>query len=277
MNGNGTNKFNIFDYDNYRLFLRDYYLNQKKCLNGYSYRRLANDFGFDASNFIHLVIQGKRNLSLDAVNRISNSLGWGAQEKKYFKLLVGYNQEVDKSKKREYKAKLEGQKSDRNFLLSPQEYSYFSHWYIPVVREIISLREYVNNLNWIARKISPIITEPEVKLALEILEELKLITKEKDKFKQTEVHLITGDEVTSQVIHDYHKQMLELSLKALDHPAEDREIANLTMSLSKNQFQRLKKLLAQFRDEVQHEVKEMEEEATLIGQMNIQLFKLTNG
>lgn len=269
-------QLNIFEYRDFRRYLKDYYKQKKERISGYSYRRMAKEFGFGASNFLHLVIQGKRNLALDVIDRLSKVFKWCVEDKSYFKILVQFNQEINPQKKQEFKKKLAQLKTQKNIQLSPQEDAYFSRWYIPVIREIIALKSYVNNLNWISRKIRPGIGEEEVKTALEILKNLGLIKKDKGKWVQAEEHLTTGNDVPSKALHELHKKFLDLAMKALDYPLQEREITAMTMSLSKEHFERLKKKLIEFRDEIQHDIKEMKDDPEIVSQLNIQFFRLTN-
>lgn len=75
----------ILDYSNYRVFLKDCYEKKKQQLGKYSYRQFSDDMGFAASNYLHLVVSGQRNLSEDAVNKILTRFKWQANEKKFFK------------------------------------------------------------------------------------------------------------------------------------------------------------------------------------------------
>ncbi len=160
-------------------------------------------------------------------------------------------------------------------LLHDDQFEYFSNWYIPVLREIIALKGFVSNLNWISRKLKPHVSEDLVKQGLLVLERLKLIMRIKNKWIQTKEHLSTSPEVTSSLILNYHQQMLSLSAKALDFPAKDRDISAMTMSLSKEQFQWLKQKIIRFRDEIQQELEDQTDTPTMVAQLNMQAFSLT--
>lgn len=69
---------NITDYDNFRSYLQDLYKFKKQTISKYSYRRLAEDLGFTPTNFLHLVISEKKNLSEEAIVKICKHIPWTA-------------------------------------------------------------------------------------------------------------------------------------------------------------------------------------------------------
>ena len=265
----------ILEYSDYRLFLLDLYQERKASRAGYSYRRFAEDLGFDPSNFLHLVVTGKRNLSLAAIDKIKAHIRWTSQQKKYFQYLVLKNQCEDANDSARYHAELEKILGKRRFLLNPDHDAYFSTWYIPVVREILALKDFVPNLDWIAHKLKPRMSKQLVKDALQTLQRLKMIVRDGKSWMQREEHLTTPAEITSDLIHKYHKEMLQLSQQALDLPPEQRDVSAMTMSLSKKQFDWLKQRVVDFRDEIQQELQGMQEANTLVAQLNIQVFPVT--
>ena len=54
----------IFEYDDYRIFLKDFFNAKKQEKPSFSQRYFAKKVGFNAHNFCTLVIEGKRNLSI---------------------------------------------------------------------------------------------------------------------------------------------------------------------------------------------------------------------
>ena len=265
----------VTQYEDYRTFLKDCYDFRKSSMKKYSYRAFAEDLGFEASNFLHLIVTGKRNLSLDALQRIQKNFDWTAQQKKYFHNLVLFNQAESESEKNKLKNELEKICGRKRQLLTEDQYAYFTMWYLPVLKEVVSLKGFVSNLNWISKKLKPKVSEDALRKALAVLERLNMIKRIKNAWVQTSEHLTTPMEVTSDLIHNYHKQMLDLSLKALDLSGNERDISAMTMSVSKKQFDWLKQRVIDFRDEIQQELQGMTDEPTQVVQLNIQLFPTT--
>lgn len=85
-------KLNIFEYLDYRQFLKDWYEMMKSETTFFSYRYFAQKAGINSSGFLKLVIEGQRNLTdLTAEKFIHAIKLWGI-EGDYFRSLVRYNQ-----------------------------------------------------------------------------------------------------------------------------------------------------------------------------------------
>ena len=82
----------IFEYDNYRFFLRDFFKEQKRLKAAFSHRFFARRAGFSSSSFCAHVIEGKRNLTADSLRRMLKGLGLSGRPATYFESLVHYNQ-----------------------------------------------------------------------------------------------------------------------------------------------------------------------------------------
>ena len=265
----------ILDHTDFRTFLNDFYQAQKSKKEQYSYRQLSQDFGFGASNYLYLTIQGKRNLSEDAIRKIQSHMHWSAYEKKYFETLVQFQQAKKLSEKEKWSTELKRLRQKGSKKISEEKFGFFSAWYIPVIHEILSFKNVVHNLTWLARKLQPKITEEEARLAIDVLERLGMVRKEKNSLIPVSENLTTEDEVTSKTIYDYHKQLLNLSLGSLELPSSERDVSSLTLSLTPEHFQKLKSKIISFRDEVLHEIEEKKLDPTLVALLNIQFFPLT--
>lgn len=265
----------ILNYQDYRVFLKDYYQLKKAENTRYSYRKFAQALGFGASNYLHLVVMRKRNFSGESIEKVCTHLSWSSREKNYFRLLVKMNQCGDAEEKEKLSGALEKILKQKRSRLNPDQFTYFKTWYIPVIREIIVLKDFVSNLNWISRKLKNRVKADEVKQAMELLERLGLAVPINNRWSQIGGHLTTDPEIRSDIVHNYHKEMLKLSAQALSDPADERDISVLTMSLSPDQFKKLKEKIIEFRDEIQQELQQSNEDPTLVAQLNIQFFKVT--
>lgn len=82
----------IYQYIDYRLFLRDAYLALKQSRpSGFTHRRIGQKGGFDPGLFSK-VIQGQRNISDKLVPGFCKAFGLAGQEARYFHVLVRYGQ-----------------------------------------------------------------------------------------------------------------------------------------------------------------------------------------
>jgi len=89
---NELNNISIFEYDDYRAYLRDLYEHLKKTGTHFSYRSFSSKAGFRSPNILKLVIDGKRNLSPQSVQKFARALNLKKDEAEFFRILVNLNQ-----------------------------------------------------------------------------------------------------------------------------------------------------------------------------------------
>lgn len=265
----------VFEYTDYRHFLRDLYLSKKESRSGYSYRRFAADLGFSASNHIHLIISGKRHLSQDGVDKLKHYLRWSAQQKKFFEHLLFLARAETTDAKVRHQIELDKILGKRRKMVHPDQYLYFSTWYIPVLRELFALKTFTPTLTWMMQTVTPAINKSQIKDGLDVLKRLGMIVKDGTRFRQSAAYIATLPELTSDMVHHYHKALLKLSMRALNGPADERDISLMTISLSKTQFAWLKQRMADFRSEIEQELQTSDELPTQVVQLNLQLFPVT--
>jgi uncharacterized protein (TIGR02147 family) len=139
---------------------------------------------------------------------------------------------------------------------------------------------FIEDPKWISRKLKPSISTRQAEHALSVLSRLGLTSRnDAGKLVLNEPVVSTGDEKPlGHHVATFHRTMLERAAEALDHCSRDeREIAGLTLSVSRRQLADFKRRLYEFRQElVQIAVDASKHEApTDVVQINFQLFPLT--
>jgi uncharacterized protein (TIGR02147 family) len=160
-------KPSVFEYDDYRRFLGDAYAFYKKNFSHFSFRYFAKRAGFASPNFLKLVIEGKRNLSLESVPRFSEAFKLSKPESEFFAYLVAFNQAKSPIERAD-SARLMIQ--CKGFLkihpLQQAEYAYYANWYYIPVRELAGFPDFKEDATWIAGKIFPRIAPVQAAQAL---------------------------------------------------------------------------------------------------------------
>jgi uncharacterized protein (TIGR02147 family) len=91
---------NVFEYSDYRKFLRDAYLDMKRTKpSGFTHRRIGQKGGFDPGLFSK-VIQGERNISPKLIPGFCRAFGLVGQEAHFFANLVVQGQAKSEEEKR---------------------------------------------------------------------------------------------------------------------------------------------------------------------------------
>jgi uncharacterized protein (TIGR02147 family) len=269
-------RLNIFEYDDYRKFLKDWYKKAKAKGPGFSYRAFSHRAGLHSSNFFMLVMQGKRNLTEESVKKVAAGLGLNKQEQEFFRNLVFFNQaRTHEDKDLYYKQLLQSRKFRKLKPIEKDQYEYYSNWYHPIVRELVIAKDFDGTPEWVASHIYPSITAQQAARSIELLEKLKFIERtENGKWRQTASIVSTGDTVNSVIVHNYHKEMLSLTKTMMDDLAtEERDVSSLTLGIDKSKFEEIRSKIKQFRQEIL-KMASTETSPDDVVQLNIQFYNV---
>ncbi len=266
----------VFEYLEYRDFLRDFYEDQKGCHAYFSYRYFGKRIGVDAS-FLVKVLQKQMHLSTKTIPRLITFLKLGIREAEYFELLVSFNKAKKNSDIKLYFEKLLSYRQPYVKTLDAEQYSFFKNWYNIAIYELLTFKPFRGSIQELTQKLNPPISVREAKQALTLLQTLGLITKEKDgTLTVTDKLVTTGEKWRSIAINNFQKSMITLSEEALERfPKKERDISTVTVSLSRGQFEVMKEKIKAMRRELL-EMADSEEHADEVFQVNFQIFPLTS-
>lgn len=266
----------IYQYTSFRSFLKDFY-EEKKSREGFTYRDFSKMAGMNSSSWLLHLIKGIKNLSNESIIKISKVLNLSSSEGDYFELLVHFTQAKDNDTKDYFYRKMLACKKSLNMAqISEEQYDYYTRWYHPVVRSLVSKVAFGDDYGLLAARLVPRITPAEAKESVALLAKLGLIKKDDaGNWIQAEPILSTGDEVMSLNIVNYHKQVSKLAENAFDHSTrEERDISALTLGISGETFGRIKTRLQSFRKELMEIVKKSEN-PDRVYQLNLQFFPVS--
>lgn len=266
----------VMEYNNFRLFMRDFY-SERKDRSGFTWRDFAKAAGYSSPVFLKLVCDGKANLSEVGIERVAQAMGLVGIDLQYFRLLVVFNQSKDSTEKKKIYKDMRTLASDNSVkLVGEEEYDYYETWRNPVIRELAPKMKGATPAK-MAEQFEFGVNTADVKKSLAQLQDLGLLKKDKDgNFVQESRSITTGSlDVTSLAIRDMHRQMGNLAVKALDEvPVNERDISGMTLGVSEIAYQKIVQEIADFRRRVGAIV--MEDSGNeRVYRMNVQLFPLT--
>ena len=273
----GGSAVNAFIYLDYRALLRDLYAEKKARRSGFSHRAFSRRAGLRSTNYLHLVLSGKRNLSSDAAGRFARGFGMSAEESDYFCALVSFGQaKTSDDRARAYERLSRFRKFRKAHKLHAAQREYHSRWYFPAIRELAARDDFRDDPVWIAKMLIPPITAPEARRAVSRLIELGLLVRAPDGRLRRQGELVTtGSGPLGHEVVQYHRAMMERASEAIDRiPREEREIASLTLCVSHDVLLRLKERIREFRRELL-QLAELEGKPERAVQINFQLFPLS--
>ena len=271
----------IYEYTDYRAFLKDRVDYLQKLDKTLTYRALSKKAGLKSPSFIIYLIKGERNLTAESAKKIGSAINLTKEENSYFVNLAMLNQATSAEDKQLYaKRILRSGPFQRAYPLAQAQLDYYSHWYYVAIRELVALPTFIENTRWIAKIFENRITPQEAAKAIESLLALNLLTREPNgKLKQVTADVETPNEtlmaIARPIIRKYQQTMMVFGSEAVDkYTIDQRSISSVTFSVSKESYNKIKEMVEDFRKEVVEVVSGQESLASSVCQLNIQLFPL---
>ena len=270
----------VYDFLDYRQYLRAYYDAEKARLPAFSYRYFSRKAGFSSPNFLQLVIEGKRNLGGESIERFVKVLKLADDEASFFRDLVTYNQAKTLSEKNLlFEKVIQSKRFQAWRKLDGALLEYLRNWYYPAIRELAGRPDFQADPSWISERLVSQVGREEIARALGVLEALQLVVRDgAGKVSRGEKTVSTGPEVKGAarvVAAAFLRQMLERASESIDLvPSEERDIGSITVAVRADTVAELKGRIQRFRRELLERC-DQDQDADRVYQLNIQLFPLT--
>ena len=271
---------NVFDYLNYRIYLRDLFQEKKKEKSQFSQKYVLAELGVTSTGFMSNIMAGRKNLTPAQTNKLCIIIGFDKPQSRYFECMVYYTQAKTIEDKNEFLSKLMALQKIKMKTLDSKFMSLFAKWYYVFLRELLENYNYKGENEEENERLGdmliPELTPEEVKEGVEYLEQLGLIEKDDEGCLRPKDNAIsTGDEVKSLHLLNFQMETMELAKKALERiPAEERDISFLSMSLSNDNFGLIKNEIQYFRKRIA-KIAVDENNPQNVYQLNFQFFPVT--
>lgn len=269
---------NIFDFTDYKAFLlkkglpRGHYSHGHKNLNNWAKR-----LGYKSPSSLSMILSGERLPSEQMIKKISKDLKLTPRETRYFKLLVELEktqkQNKDSGKIQEEIKKLNTEKN--SYQIDLKNFTTISEWYYLAIKQLISTPNFIEDEQWIYKRLRKKVSIGQIRLALKDLEDLEIIKRDTTgRFQVIKPGLITSNDVPSSAIRKHHSGMIELAKTALiEQDVNERQINSTTLKVNSADIPEAKKFIFDF-------IKEFAarfncDASENIYQLNVQLFELT--
>jgi uncharacterized protein (TIGR02147 family) len=274
----GKEKKPIWDFTDYRAFLKDVIAAAKAGGQPISNRWIARELGINSTSYATLLLQGKRNLNRINAGKLSRLLGLSKSESNYFEALVEFNQAgkpEDRDRASRNLLALQRRRGDPQ-RVDPDRYHYYGEWYHSVVRALAHLLSRSGNYEELGSMLIPPISAAQARKSVELLEKLGFIGKNgRGGWEVLSPSITTGEGIRSLQVANFQRETLRLAWEALDRvPKELRDISTLTVGISENGFREIRDLIKRFREQVD-EVVRRDAVEDRVYQLNLQLFPLS--
>lgn len=229
------------------------------------------------SNNSHSILTGKRPLGPRVVESLITKLALPVKQARYLRLLMQYERASTPEESDRIFAQIIRQRtlSLRN-TLTQNQLRFFAHWSNAVILELLRMDGASDDPEWIAAQLKVRITVPQVKQALNLLQELNYVKQcpERSRLFPTDELVTTGDQVYGIAIQGFHQQMMELALQSMKTVrSKEREISAVTAAVSTETREMMQAEIIRLRKKVIEASRRDKEKSELI-QVNFQLFPL---
>lgn len=264
----------IFEYLDYRDFLKDYYNHHKKD-SFFSFRYIEAKTGINASLYAK-ILNKQRHISTAKVPYLTNFLKMEKRESKYFHTLVQFNKAKNNDETKLYFEKLLSFRDSPATLLEKDKYDYFTNWYNAPIRDLIKIMPFTGDYKELAKRLCPEISESQAKKSVQLLQKLGIVIQDsKGVWQLTDDFIRTDGKMSALAVRAFQKEMCRLGMEAIERiPKEHRDISTLTVSSSKACMELIREKLGVFRKEIMQIIAE-DEGMEEVYQLNFQVFPLT--
>lgn len=256
----------IFNYCDYREFLRDFYQLKKSLLDNYSYAVFSLRAGIKSPNYLKLVMEGQRNLTTENTLAFAKGLGLNELETLYWENLVSFTQAKTPVQRQSFLMLLgrttlpEGMENSRLIREVRNEWDYYASWYHAAIREMVMLPDFDPTPSAIAAKLRGRITAEEARASIELLKRLGfLVADAQGRLRQNEMHVRykTAKDVINLSVRRFHKASAKLAVDCLEEDSEEaheeRNYSSLTIAVNRKTYPLIKARLASYLRELNTE------------------------
>lgn len=275
-------------YTDYRLFLQDFF-EYKKYLSRndrrpYSYAMFSAAADIRSPNYLKLVIEGKRNLSVEMSKKFAKAMNLSKNETEEFVALVNFTQTenpLERNQKLKELSDLRVGKKLKSGEINQDTWEKIPSWVAWVLHALTDQKDVAANFEalygQLRRKAKPDV----VKRCLDkLMNSGELAASEEGLLQKGRLLMAGSETVPVDLVRKIQSELIYLGLESLaQDPPQDREFGAMTVALTEEEFEALKFELRQLRKRWMKDisVKRQQTKGDRVFQLNIQLFPVSEG
>lgn len=240
----------IFDYFSYHEFLKDWIEEKRQDNASFSQRAFLRNVGISSPAVLQRTLKGS-SLSQKYDQIFAKAMSLNKTETTYWIKLIEYGNSKSIPERARIFADLLSKRSIfPQYCIDDNLLKFFKLWYYPVVREIIHILNGKEDYNKISRMVIPSITTIQAQSAVKFLEENGFLKRDKSGLlSQANPFFSTGGARHSGLLSAYHLKNLEINTSVVADIQDDKvAMSSLTLSLSSETYDQMRKELAEFRN-----------------------------
>ncbi len=264
---------NVYQYDDFRAFLRDAFESKKIEEPNYSYRKFALAAGIANPGYLLDVIIGKRTLSHNQALKMAPVFGMNESETDFFLLLSEFGQcKKDAERQELYQDLLVRRNRSRFARLSPSLVKYYQDYHYSLVRCAVESMDFRGDLEALGKFLEPPLAPAVIRKYVQDLEEWHLIVKGEDgRYRVTEKFVEPPLTLSAMVRRLNREWILQAAEAPFKFGPTDRHVSTLLLTVSEEMRTLLLEKVEVFRKEVLDLVEKDANPETIL-QLSVQLF-----
>jgi len=229
----------IYDYTDFRAYLRDLQKEHKAADLHFSYRYIARRLGVSSATVWDNILHGRNRLTPRLLAKTVEMFGLSTEEAEYLKLLVGLSQARSDDERRLWTDRLSQALPAHVQRLRPQQHAYYRKWYHSAIWAMMIYYPFDGDYRKLGKALSPPISAAQARQAMKLLLRLGLLEADgKGRYKQVDPLITSGDQAASAALRAFQMQTLALATKAYDKvPREQRQFASLDVTFGAKEYQ----------------------------------------
>lgn len=266
---------NLFEYDSYRQFLRDYIAEERRRRPSFSQRLLAQKLGLKSTGAMSLILSGARNMGEAPLQALPTALGLTGKPGSFLLALVRYNQADDLEVREQTLQELKRlRKGGRFARTASHQFPYWEEWHHVAIRELAVHADWKGDWAKLGALVVPPLGAEKAKRSVERLCELGLLLRRADGTYVQSDPVVSAEGAPGALLREFKREMVLRGLQAMDDlPPARRHFSTSTISMSRASFRRLCQRIDQLRTEFLEAAGE--EDPEVVFQANFQVFPLS--
>lgn len=263
----------IYQYDDFRIFLRDGFENMKRLDAGFSYRKFAMAAEIKNPGYLVDIIKGKRNLGDRLLEKVVEIYGLKPAEGEFLRLLRDFGQSRMPSEKQEILREILNRRNHSAFVrLNPGQTRYYEDTLYPLLIAAVEALDFRGDYDALAAFLDPPMASGKVKKGIRDLCEWGLIRQRGNGRYHVVNRFLEPPATMMGLVKRMNGEWIRQAPEALTRfdPGR-RHISSIILSISEKARAQIQDKLEQFRREVL-EIAEKDNNAQQVMQLSLMYF-----
>lgn len=232
----------IFQYQDYRLYLKAVLQERQQRLSDYSLARFAKALGFSSHSGLAMILSGKRELKSPYFEKCAKNLGLGINERLYFEAMLRADQ-LTAGKRKQLLREVQFLSADWK---PPEPEEGIKMLEYGLVHHILGQAKTFLSLPEIAKRFRYPVDRKNLQTILMLMLDHNQIVAVGDRFRLQTDMLVVQNEAPSLSARTFHRDALRFAEGALSDPLDQREFQTYLLTIDSKKVPEMKAEIRKF-------------------------------